>query len=200
MRDPVGHLPTGEGPSPRLAALFASFARVGGVLFGGGYAMLPLLEREGVGRRRWLTPAAMTDLFALAQVIPGVIAVNVALLAGQRLRGWRGAVAAVLGVITAPFVVMLLLAGVYDALLRHAWMARVVAGLRPAVAGLLLGTAIRLVLRNGCRAGLWAICVGVAGLTLLLDLNPVWPILAAVAAGLAGQWIGARRPRREAAP
>jgi chromate transporter len=199
MSDPVGRPPPGEGPSPRLTTLFASFARTGGVLFGGGYAMLPLLEREIADRRRWLTHAAMTDLFALAQVIPGVIAVNVALLTGQRLRGWRGAVAAVLGIIAAPFLIMLLLAGIYDVLLGHAWMIRFVGGLRSAVAGLLMGTAIRLVLRNGRRAGLWAISAGVAGITLLLDLNPVWPILAAVAAGLAGQRLRAGRPRREVA-
>ena len=95
--------PTGTGaaadalvPQPRATTLFTSFARISSVMFGGGYAMLPLLEREVVARRRWLTPAAMTDVFALAQVIPGVIAINVALLVGQRLRGWRGAVAATL--------------------------------------------------------------------------------------------------------
>lgn len=180
-------------PLPRARALFVSFARIGCVMFGGGYAMLPLLEREVVGRRRWLTHAAMTDVFALSQVIPGVIAINVALLVGQRLRGWRGAVAATLGTLLVPFFAILLLAGVFDTLMGHAWAVRVVEGLRPAVAGLLLGTALRLVWRGWRRWWAWVLGATVTALTLLLDLNPVWPILAGVAAGIAGQAIASRR-------
>ena len=182
----------------RLVALFTSFVRIGACLFGGGYAMLPLLEREVVDRRRWCTHAAMTDFFALAQVIPGVIAVNTAMLIGQRLRGWRGAVAAALGTITAPFIVILLLAGVYDALINQIWVVRFVQGLRPAVAGLLMGTAIRLVWRGWRKRWTWAVGLAATALTLVFELNPVWLILAGIAAGVAGQTVATRRCGRGA--
>ena len=79
----------------RLRQIFVSFAKIGAVLFGGGYAMLPLLEREVVDRRRWCTHAEMGELYALAQVVPGVIAVNTAMLVGHRHRGTAGAVAVI---------------------------------------------------------------------------------------------------------
>lgn len=105
-----------DAPAPRvpLRSLYTSFVRVGAGMFGGGYAMLPLLEREVADRRRWVTHDDVADLFALAQAIPGVIAVNTAMLIGQRLRGWRGAVVAALGAVTAPFLVILLIAGIFD--------------------------------------------------------------------------------------
>ena len=191
--------PGAAAPRARLGSLFASFVRVGGGMFGGGYAMLPLLEREVVERRRWATHEAMADLFALAQVIPGVIAVNTAMLIGQRLRGWRGAVVAALGTVTAPFLVILLLAGLFDRLGDHPWVARFIAGLRPALAGLLLGTALRLVWRGWRRRGAWILGLAVTALTLVWALNPVWAILGGIGSGLLAQTIVTRRGRTEAA-
>ena len=191
--------PGAAAPRARLVSLFASFVRVGGGMFGGGYAMLPLLEREVVERRRWATHEATADLFALAQAIPGVIAVNTAMLIGQRLRGWRGAVVAALGTVTAPFLAILLLAGLFDRLGGHPWVARFAAGLRPALAGLLLGTALRLVWRGWRRRGAWILGLAVTALTLVWALNPVWAILAGIGSGLLAQAIVTRRGRAETA-
>ena len=178
-------------------ALFGVFFKIGLFTFGGGYAMLPLLEREVVERRRWATHDAMTDFFALAQAIPGVIAVNTAMLIGQRLRGWRGAVVAALGTVTAPFFVILLLAGIFDRLGDNPWVARFITGLRPAVAGLLLGTALRLVWRGWRRHLAWVLGLAVTALTLVCELNPVWTILAGIGAGLLAQAILSRRAGTE---
>ena len=186
--------PAGRVP---LARLYTSFVRAGGGMFGGGYAMLPLLEREVVDRRRWAAREAMADLFALAQAIPGVIAVNTAMLIGQRLRGWRGAVTAALGTVTAPFFAILLLAGLVDRLGDHPWVARFTAGLRPALAGLLLGTALRLVWRGWRHHGAWVLGLAVTALTLVCAVNPVWPILAGIGAGLLAQVILSRRAKTE---
>jgi chromate transporter len=198
MTERVCHT-SGRAPAAkvRLASLFASFVRVGGGMFGGGYAMLPLLEREMVERRCWATHDAMSDLFALAQVIPGVIAINTAMLIGQRLRGWRGAVAAALGTIAVPFFSILLLACSFAVLAHNPWVARFIAGLRPAVAGLLLGTAIRLVWRGWRKRWAWAVGLTVTALTLACSLNPVWPILAGLASGLLAQVIRSRRQGQE---
>ena len=76
------------------------------MLIGGGYAMLPLLEEEVVRRRKWATSEEMVDFFALAQVLPGVIAINTAMLVGNRLRGLAGNVAAAVGLLVVPFTLI----------------------------------------------------------------------------------------------
>lgn len=91
-----------------------SFTKVGAVLFGGGYAMLPLLEREVVNTRGWCRLEEMTDYYAMSQLVPGVVAINTAMLIGHHLRGFRGTVAATLGVVFAPFFVILAYAIAFD--------------------------------------------------------------------------------------
>ena len=93
-------------PPVSLLSIFASFAKIGAVLIGGGYAMLPLLEDEIVRRKKWATSEEITDYFALAQLLPGVIAINTAMLVGNRLRGIWGNLAASLGVVSVPFVLI----------------------------------------------------------------------------------------------
>ena len=75
---------------PSCASIFFSFAKIGAVLIGGGYAMLPLLEDEIVRRKKWTTSEEIADFFSLAQLLPGVIAINTAMLVGNRLRGLAG--------------------------------------------------------------------------------------------------------------
>lgn len=181
-----------------LTRVFTTFAMIGTALFGGGYAMLPLMERELVQRRRWLSSEAVADIFALSQVIPGVIAVNSSMLVGQRLRGWAGAMVAALGTITAPFMVILLLANAFDTLMGNVWVERFVQGLRPAVAGLLLGTALRLIWRSWRDWGHMAIGAAAAGAAALLALNPAWIILAGISGALLTQGAAAWRQRPEA--
>ena len=84
--------------------LFVSFLKIGALMFGSGYTMLPLLSHEVVERRAWITEDELMDAYALSQCVPGVIAVNTAAFVGQKRGGWGGAAAAVLGVITAPIL------------------------------------------------------------------------------------------------
>jgi chromate transporter len=130
---------TTERPGGRLRQIFVSFAKVGAVLFGGGYAMLPLLEREVVNRRKWCRFEDMADYYAMAQLVPGVVAVNTAMLIGHRLRGFPGTVAATLGVVAAPFFVILAYAVAFDRMRESVLLADAMSGLRPAVAGLMWG-------------------------------------------------------------
>ena len=101
--------------SATLLSIFLSFAKVGAVLIGGGYAMLPLLEDEIVRRKKWATSEEITDYFALAQLLPGVIAINTAMLTGNRLRGIWGNLAASLGVVSVPFALIGAYAVAYSA-------------------------------------------------------------------------------------
>lgn len=90
--------------------LFKSFFYIGLVTIGGGLAMLPIIENEFVAKRKWLTKIEMIDVFALAQSVPGVIAINTSLLTGYRIAGMRGALLASLGVMLPSFVIILTIA------------------------------------------------------------------------------------------
>ena len=168
----------------KLRTIFWSFCKIGAMLFGGGYAMLPLLEKEITAHRKWCTEEEMVDTFALAQLIPGVVAINTAMFVGHRLRGWRGTIAAMLGVITVPIIVILSYAAAFDYFSDAQWLIHATAGLRPAVAGMMLGMAYILFRRTG-RTVLGVVVSGVvAFLVLGLGVSAVQVIIAGVLIGL----------------
>jgi len=167
----------------RLCQIFVSFAKVGAVLFGGGYAMLPLLEREVVNRRKWCRFEEMADYYAMSQLVPGVVAVNTAMLIGHHLRGFWGTVAATLGVVAAPFFVILAYAVAFDKMRESSLLADAMAGLRPAVAGLMLGVAYTMFMRSRKTKLGAGVSVAVAVLTLVCGVSAVTVILFGVIAG-----------------
>ena len=93
-----------------ILELYLAFLRIGAVNFGGGYAMLPLLERDLVQDRGWTTTQDLTDYFAIGQCTPGLIALNVATFIGSRRKGVAGAIAATLGFVTMPIIIILIIA------------------------------------------------------------------------------------------
>ena len=93
-----------------ILELYLAFLRIGAVNFGGGYAMLPLLERDLVQDRGWTTTQDLTDYFAIGQCTPGLIALNVATFIGSRRKGVAGAIAATLGFVTIPIIIILIIA------------------------------------------------------------------------------------------
>ena len=162
-----------------------SFTRIGALLIGGGYAMLPLLEDEIVKRRGWAKSEEMTDYFALAQVLPGVIAMNTAMLVGNRLRGFWGNLLAALGTVFVPFVLIVVYAIVYDRVRDFPVVVSVMAGVRPAVAGMIFGMGLAMLRREAkVRLGFY-IAVFVCGLILVANPPVVALIAGAIFAGLA---------------
>ncbi len=174
--------------------IFVSFTKVGALLFGGGYAMLPLLEREVVNNRKWCRFEEMTDYYAMAQLVPGVVAVNTAMLIGYQLRGFWGTVAATFGAVFVPFFVILAYAVAFDSLVGSKLLADAMSGLRPAVAGLMLGVAYTMFNRSRkTKLGL-TVSVLVAFLVLVCGVSAVSVILLGVAAGLI-RFVAATRKR-----
>lgn len=169
--------------SNSLLAIFCSFFKIGAMLFGGGYAMLPLLEREVVVRRKWCVQQEMMDFYAVAQFIPGAIAINTALLIGQRLRGVRGTLAALAGMICVPFMVILAYAMVFEHLAENRWLISAMAGVRPAVAGLLAGVAFNMLKRNRSWLNM-GVALSVTTLMLLSSLSVTDLLLGGVAIGM----------------
>lgn len=94
----------------RLLDLFLTFARIGGLTFGGGYAMLPILQREVVEKKKWTTEEELMDYYAIGQCTPGVIAVNTATFVGQGLAGPIGGIVATLGVVFPSLIIITVIA------------------------------------------------------------------------------------------
>ena len=179
--------------APTTGEIFVSFVKIGALLIGGGYAMLPLLEDEVVRRRKWSTSEEMADFFALAQVLPGVIAVNTAMLVGNRLRGLAGNLAAAIGLLVVPFTLIVAYAIAYASAQDMPVVMRVLEGVRPAVAGMMLGMGLNM-MRKSARAG-WSVAValGACGAVLLWNPPMAWMILGAIGVGLLWNLIAMRR-------
>ena len=127
-----------------LLVLFLTFAKVGVMTFGGGYAMLPILQREVVENKGWATDEELTDYFAIGQCTPGVIAVNTATFIGQKQRGIAGGIVATLGVVFPSLVIISALAGVIAAFSHLTWVAHAFAGVRVCVCVLIFNAVLKL--------------------------------------------------------
>ena len=125
-----------------LFRVFLSFFKIGAFTFGGGYAMIPLIQREAVEKHHWVTDEDILDIVAIAESTPGPIAVNMATFVGTRMGGLPGAACATLGVVLPSFVVILIVARCYQAFRRSKWVQGVMSGLKPAVVGLIAGAAV----------------------------------------------------------
>ncbi len=167
----------------RLHELFFSFAKIGATTIGGGYAMLPLIEREVVEKKKWISGEDMLTCIAVGQITPGVIAVNTSTFVGYRQRGIPGAIAATLGMVVPSFIIISLIAALlsnFADLPPVQWAFR---GIRVAVAALILDALLRLL--KGV-INLIPLLISLISLILpaFFSLSPVWVILGAGIAGL----------------
>ena len=117
--------------------IFWSFFKIGTFTIGGGYAMIPLMQRELVDRHQWMSEEDFLDQVALSQAMPGVFAINMASMTGNRLRGFGGAAAAIVGNILMPILFILLLAVFFRAFRSNVYVDRIFLGLRPCVVALI---------------------------------------------------------------
>ena len=124
--------------------LFSSFLRIGAFTFGGGWAMISLIEREVVDNKKWIEREEFLDLLAVAQSLPGVLAINIAVAVGDRLRGMKGSVAAAMGTIVPCFAIILTIALFLtpDLIQNNHVVASVFRGIRPAVVALIIAPVI----------------------------------------------------------
>ena len=176
-----------------LIQIFFSFAKVGALTFGGGYAMLPLLQREAVERQGWLKDSDIGDYYALSQCSPGLIAVNMAVYIGYPLRGLPGALAAVLGVITPSVAVIMLLASLLQSFAHLELIGHAFSAIRTAVAALVLQSVYKLY-KSGVADKPTLIIFALA--LIIGVLNIVNPVLVIVVAALAGMAVKAAEKRK----
>lgn len=166
------------------ADLFLTFARIGGLTFGGGYAMLPMLEKEVVNNKKWATQEELLDYFAVAQCTPGIIAVNVATFIGQKRKGLLGAITATLGVVVPSFLIILILAAFIKNFSDNVYVGHALAGIRVAVSVLVFNAVIKL-WKSGVKGVLGVVVFSAVFLaSLIFSLSPIIIVIAAITLGL----------------
>ncbi|MHC1787729.1 MAG: chromate transporter [Christensenellales bacterium] len=163
--------------------IFLTFARVGGLTFGGGYAMLPILQREVVDKRKWISEADVMDFYAISQCMPGIIAVNTSLFVGNKIKGARGSVAAALGVVFPSLVIIILIASFISNFAHLPLVQNAFAGIRVCVFVLIINAIMKLGKAALIDLVSGIICLTICMLAIFTDLSP---IILVVAAGLAG--------------
>ena len=170
-----------------LFSLFLTFAKVGVMTFGGGYAMLPILQREVVENKGWATEEELADYFAIGQCTPGVIAVNTATFIGRKKDGVAGGIAATLGVVFPSIVIISLLAGVIARFSELAWVKNAFAGVRVCVCVLIFNSVWKLGKKAVVDRWTAAIFLLVAAGAILTDWSPVAFVVSAGLCGVALQ-------------
>lgn len=164
--------------------LFMVFSKIGTFTFGGGYAMIPLIRNEVVSKRNWLGDDEFMDMLALAQSMPGPMALNTALFVGNKRLGFKGSLFSGLGVILPSFIIILLIAMVFVQFKDNPVVERIFKGIRPAVVALIaaplvmLGKSAKINWKNS-----W-IPVSVALLIWLLGVSPIYIVLGAILLGI----------------
>ena len=156
-----------------LWTLFITFAKVGVMTFGGGYAMLPILQREVVEDKGWATDEELTDYFAIGQCTPGIIAVNTATFIGQKQKGILGGIFATLGLVFPSLLIISALAGVIDAFSHLVWVQHAFAGVRVCVCVLIFNGTMKLLKKAVIDKPTAAIFLAVLLGSSLLNLSPV---------------------------
>lgn len=162
---------------------FGIFCKIGLFTIGGGYAMVPLIENEIVDKRKWIAKDDFINLLAIAQSVPGILAVNISIFIGYKLRGIRGSIATTLGTILPSFVIILAIALFFHSFKDNPVVERIFKGIRPAVVALI--AAPTFAMAKSARINRYTLWIPVVSALLiwLLDFSPIWIIIAAGTGG-----------------
>ena len=159
-----------------LWQIFAVFAKIGAFTIGGGYAMIPIIQDE-MSRRKWIPEEDLPDIVALSQSAPGVMAVNISIFAGYRMRGIKGSIAATLGSILPSFLIILLIAMVFSSFKDNPIVIRIFKGIRPVVISLIAVPMINMARKSNKTWWAWALSAVSLVLVAFLNVSPIYIIL-----------------------
>lgn len=166
-----------------LSEIFWVFTKIGAFTIGGGYAMIPLIQNE-MSRRGWLSEEELPDIIALAQSAPGILAVNVAIFAGYRIRGLKGSIVATVGTALPSFIIILFIAALFSGYQNNPDVIRIFKGIRPVVISLIAVPMIKLAHKNNKTWWAWAISVITLALVSFLKVSPIYILLTIIVSAL----------------
>jgi len=175
-----------------LWELFIAFAKVGVMTFGGGYAMIPILEREIVDHRGWATEEELMDYYAVGQCTPGVIAVNTATFIGNKIRGTLGGIVATIGMVFPSLVIITVIAAALTNFADIPAVKSAFAGIRVCVCVLIFNAVIKLWKKAVADKGALVLCLAVFLMSVCFDISPVVFVLMCAAAGILFTKLGVR--------
>ncbi len=165
-----------------LWQIFGVFAKIGAFTIGGGYAMIPLIQAE-MSRRGWISEEDLPDIVALSQSAPGVMAVNISIFAGHKLRGFKGSVAATLGSILPSFLGILAIAMFFTAFKDNPWVERAFKGIRPVVISLIAVPMVKMAQKSCKNWWTWSLAVAALVLVAFLNVSPIYIIICVLVLG-----------------
>jgi len=157
--------------------LFLTFARIGGLTFGGGYAMLPMLQSEVVEKRGWATEDELADYYAIGQCTPGIIAVNTATFIGHKQKGILGGIIATLGVVAPSLVIITIIAAFLQNFADYAVVKNAFAGVRVCVCVLVLNAIRKLWKKSIVDTFCLIIFLAAVLVSIIFDISPIWIVL-----------------------
>jgi chromate transporter len=168
----------------KLWEIFVAFAGVGALTFGGGYTMLPLLEKQIAVKRKWVTLEEIMEYYAIAASLPGIIAVNTAMMVGHKQKGLPGLLAAALGMIFPSVVIILIIASFIQPLMAYDLVRHAFNGIRAAVLALIVDAVIKM-WKSGVKdkTGIVFFAVTLAAFTFF-NISPVIPLIAGAVCGI----------------
>lgn len=171
-----------KGQWKMLFQLFWTFFKISPVTFGGGFAMIPLIEKEVVEKKKWLKSEDIADVFALSQSVPGAVAINSATFIGQRIGGIKGAIAAMIGVSLPTFIIVLTLGIFYFYIQDNSKIEAAFLSIRASIVAIIAYAAIKIAKTAIIDKSTFGIML--LGIPVLFFIHPVLAILAGALVGI----------------
>ena len=160
----------------RLLDLFLVFMKIGAFTFGGGYAMIPLIKNE-LDRRKWIGEDELPDIIALAQSAPGILAVNVSIFTGYKIRKVKGSIAATAGSVLPSFLIILAIAMAFTNFQDNEIVISIFKGIRPVVVALIAAPMISMAKKSNTTWWSWLITIASLLLVSFLEVSPIYIII-----------------------
>jgi chromate transporter len=158
--------------------MFITFFKIGAFTFGGGYAMIPIIQEEVVEKKKWIEDGEFMDAIALAQASPGPVAVNTSVYCGYKLKGVTGAIVCTLGTVLPSFLIILLIAMFFFQFRNNTVIDQVFMGIRPAVVALILSAVYKMWKKSKFGYAKLAVVLGTILIIVLFDVSPIWLVIA----------------------
>lgn len=167
-----------------LFSMFITFFKIGAFTFGGGYAMIPIIQEEIVDKKKWIDDDEFMDAIAVAQGSPGPVAVNTSIYVGYKIKGLPGAISATLGTVLPSLLIILAIAMFFYQYRENAIIDKVFLGIRPAVVALILSAVYKMMKKSKFGYKMLLISLGTVLIIVFFSISPIYLIIAAGIGGI----------------
>ena len=178
-----------------LLELFMAFFRIGGLTFGGGLSMLPMLKYELVEKKQWISEEDLLDCYAIGQCTPGIIAVNTATYVGYKRRGVIGGIFSTLGMVTPSLLIITSIALFLEQFMDNKWLGHALMGVRAVVCALMLNTVVTLAKKSLISPFCVVVCVGVFILAMFTQIPTILLVVLSAVLGIMAMLLSERRKK-----